>query len=107
MSDTFYIKTGDTSPVLQYTLSPTPATLAGATVVFNMRTQDRTSIIARGTAYVVGDVTAGVVRYVWQSGDTDTAGLFNGEFEVTFSDGSVETFPNYEYFKVRISDDLG
>ena len=40
------------------------------------------------------DEENGVVRYDWQSGDTDTPGTYYVEFEVTYQDLSVETFPN-------------
>jgi hypothetical protein len=40
------------------------------------------------------DDTNGVVQYDWQVGDTDTVGAYYVEFQVTYSDASVETFPN-------------
>lgn len=106
MSDTFYLKTGDTSPIIQYTLSPT-VDLTGATVVFNMKDASGTSVVDRGAASAVSPATDGVVQYAWQSADTDTAGSFRGEFEVTYSDATIETFPNYGYITIRISGDLG
>ena len=42
----------------------------------------------------ITDAEGGVVQYDWQAGDTDTVGTYYVEFEVTYSDASVETFPN-------------
>ena len=47
------------------------------------------------------------VKYEWQPGDTDTEGFYDAEFEVTYSDGTVETFPNRGFITVIISPDLG
>ena len=55
---------------------------------------------------IVIDATAGVVRYNWLPEDTDTAGTFQAEFEVTYTDGSVETFPNLGYIEIVITDDI-
>ena len=101
----FFIKRGDTSPSLQYTLSPT-TDLTGATVVFNMSTANRSSVkVSRQTAVVV-DAANGIVRYDWQSADTDTAGDFLGEFEVTYADTKVETFPNSDDIDISIGKDI-
>ena len=48
----------------------------------------------------------GAVSYTFTTSDTDTAGLFQGEFQVTFSGGAIETFPNAEYISINILDDL-
>lgn len=47
------------------------------------------------------------MRYVFQTGETDAAGLFNGEFEVTYVDGGKESFPNDDYIRIVIESDLG
>jgi len=49
---------------------------------------------------------AGRVRYAWQTGDTDTPGTFQGEFEVTYSTGEIETFPNDGFLAIEIIDDI-
>ncbi len=41
------------------------------------------------------------------SNDTATAGRFNVEFEITFSDGQVITFPARGYERLIINTDLG
>jgi ribosomal protein S27E len=48
-----------------------------------------------------------VVEYRWLSGDSDTVGVFEGEFEVTYTDSTTETFPNGDHILVRVTDDVG
>jgi len=91
----FSIKQNDTSPSLQATLkdaSLTPINLSGATVMFHMKSVDGTVKIDE--TMTITDAENGVVQYDWQVGDTDTVGTYYVEFEVTYSDASVETFPN-------------
>lgn len=93
----FTIKQNDTSEDLHATLNDSVETafsLVGCTVVFNMRSLKTGSVkINRASASIV-DATTREVKYVWVTGDTDTAGDFEGEFEVTFTDGKILTFPN-------------
>lgn len=91
----FSIKQNDTSPSLQATLKDaalTPINLSGATVMFHMKSVDGTVKIDE--TMTITDAENGVVQYDWQVGDTDTVGTYYVEFEVTYSDASVETFPN-------------
>jgi hypothetical protein len=104
MSGTFYIKRNDTSPKLIYTLSP-PVNLTAASVVFNMRDRNGGAVIARAAATV--EDAAGVVGFAFTSTHTAVAGLFSAEFEITYADTTVETFPNQGYILIRISEDLG
>lgn len=106
MADTFYIKRGDTAPALLYQLAPVP-TQTVSSVVFNMRPRGQeTAKISRVTAAVYGASANGQVRYDWASGDTDTAGYFKGEFEITLVDGSIETYPNNTYIQIAIAEDI-
>jgi len=43
-----------------------------------------------------------LVRYQWSEGDTDTPGVYEAEFEVTYDGGAVETFPNANYRIIEI-----
>jgi len=91
----FSIKQNDTSPSLQATLkdaSQTAVNLTGATVMFHMKSVDGT--IKVDAEMTITNAEGGVVQYDWQTGDTDTVGTYYVEFEVTYSDLSVETFPN-------------
>lgn len=95
MADTFIIKRNDTGPVLEAQIqdaSRAAVPLHGATVAFNMGAADGTVLVNRASVDIA-DPEAGIVRYAWQPGDTREAGIHRGEFEVTFFDGRVETFP--------------
>jgi len=50
----------------------------------------------------IADGAGGVAQYQWASGDTDTAGEFEGEFEVTYSSGNVRSYPNDGFLKIII-----
>lgn len=105
--DKFYLKRGDTSPALVFVLEPPSTVLSGATVVFNMRNRS-TSVVAvsRAAAVIVTATGTPTVRYDWAAGDTATAGAYDGEFEITYSDLSVETFPNASNITIVIAGDI-
>jgi hypothetical protein len=98
------IKQGDTRP-LDVTLMANrkPVPLAGSSIAFQMAPK----IAGIGTNIEDGEVeiidpAKAQVRYVWQPGETDKAGVHRAEFVVTFGDGVVETFPSGEYLEVEI-----
>lgn len=104
----FNIKQGDTSPSLRVKLKnsdQSAADLTGATVRFHMREVDATVASVDALATIV-NATGGEAQYDWVTGDTNTAGSFYGEFEVTFSDGSIGTYPNDGYLDISISEEL-
>jgi len=108
----FTIKTGDTGSALQATLENsggTPVSIQGATVLFKMIP------IAGGTTVIAATATidqisastlTGQVHYNWATSDVQTAGLYLGEWEVTYSSGTVQTFPNGDPFRIRINEDF-
>lgn len=110
------VKTGDTAPVVNATLTDSSGAavdLSGATVKFIMATSStpRSVVVdAAATLVQVGDGSdnsRGKVRYDWLAADTATAGSYVAEFEVTFSDLKVQTFPTQGFVDVTIVDDLG
>ncbi len=108
MSTPFIIKRGDTRPALEVALQEqdgTPLVLDGATVRLILRSRQGVKI--NRAPMVIADAETALARYAWQAGDTDTAGTFEAECEVTFADGGVETVPNEGYISVRINADLG
>ena len=91
----FSIKQNDTSPSLQATLKDAaldPINLTGATVRLHMKSVDGSLKIDQPMTVVTP--LQGLIQYDWQAGDTDTVGTYYVEFEVTYSDSSIETFPN-------------
>jgi len=104
----FRIKTNDTGPVLSVTLTDANGNgigLAGASARFHMKAFGATSLKVDAPATIIDGVN-GVVKYDWVAGDTDTAGTYYGEIEVTYGDATVETFPNNGYFTIIIKEDL-
>jgi L-aminopeptidase/D-esterase-like protein len=105
---TVTVKQGDTSPIIQNTLTDADGNavdVTGATIRFHMfdRRTGEESIDAAGA---IVTATSGIVKYTWQAGDTATVGAYNYEWEVTYSDATVGTFPTSGYNLVIIEDDL-
>jgi len=105
----FFIKQNDTTPALEAFLQDgrgRAVSLTGATVVFHMRlASDLSAKITDGTTSVV-KATKGQVKFDFSASNTDTPGIYQGEFQVTFSNGDIETFPNDDYIKVIMVDDV-
>lgn len=110
MTDTAYLKQNDTSPTLDAILTDANGTVVdvtGASVRFHMLKIGATTLKIDAAASVI-DGAAGHVRYTLQSGDTDTPGTYKAEYEVTFTDGSIETFKNTpDQLRVVITPELG
>ena len=103
----FSIKQNDTSPSLQVTLrdsSLVVINLTGASVRFHMKSVD--GILKIDAPMTVTSALGGVCQYDWQAGDTDTVGTYYVEFEVTYSDASVESFPNNGSKTVKVVREL-
>lgn len=102
----FAIKKGDTKPYIQVTLKDADLNainLASAAVVFNMASASFANVIA--SAAVVTNAANGEVEYRWGATDTATPGKYYGEFEVTYADGKIETFPADNSLKINIYED--
>ena len=106
---TFVIKKNNTSPVLQATLKDAfgnVINLNGASVRFHMKELGESTLKIDTQAEIVEPATSGIVRYSWRSGDTSSAGIFKAEFEVTYYDNNVETFPNEDFITILIQSGL-
>lgn len=105
---TFYVKQNDTSPAMLATLQDADGNaidITGASVRFHMRAIGSNQTTVDGDATIV-TASSGLVRYDWIAADTDTVGSYQAEFEVTYADSSIETFPNDGYIRVEITDDI-
>lgn len=108
------MKTGDTAPFVRHTLvdaAGQPVDLSGAAVQFIVATMvvaTRTILVnAAGTVTQVGDGSRGEVLYQWAAGDTDVAGEHIYEWEVTYANGEIQTFPTEGYGPCTFAEDLG
>ena len=104
----FNITQNDTSPTLSVVIADSDGTaidLTGASVQFKMRAVNSSTLKVNASASIT-HASNGAVSYTFSSSNTDTSGLFQGEFQVTFSGGAIETFPNAEYISINILDDL-
>ena len=105
---TFYIKRNDTSPAMLASLQDAngdAVDITAASVRFHLRPISSQIVKVDADAVIV-TAAQGEVRYNWQAADTDTIGSYQAEFEVTYSDGTIETFPNDGYIRVEIISDI-
>lgn len=95
---THYMARNDLLPALSITCTyadGTPVDLSTATSPkFYMRDmRDALAEVKVDATATVSDGAAGELTYTWNSGDTDTAGIYAAEFEVQIG-GRKLTFPN-------------
>lgn len=105
MGEQFYIKQRDTAPAIRFALEPSSIVLTGATVRFFMRNRAG-QVVVDAAALIVTATGTPTVEYSWQPGDTAAAGLYEAEFQVTYADGKIETFPNVGYIQIRMEADI-
>lgn len=109
-----YITQGDTGPSIVATLVDEAGVVVdltgvvGTDVRFHMIDPSSATekVDNNSNTSVLSPPTDGKVQYDWQAADTDTAGLFDGEFQVTFPGGQIITFPNYRYFTILIREEV-
>lgn len=104
----FPMKQNDTLPPLKATLKngSTAVPLTDVSSVrFKMRAIDGNTIKVDSAATII-DSANGRVQYDWSAGDTDTAGTFKIEFELTYATGGVRTYPTSAVEIVQIYADL-
>lgn len=105
---TFKIKQHDTKTALKAVLENESGTvdLTGATVRFLMSDYSQAETLIDSTADIQSAAN-GEVWYAFSYGETEQSGIFKAEFEATFPDGRVETFPTEGYILIEILRDLG
>lgn len=105
----FHIKQNDTSPALRAVLKDADDVIvdvSGAAVEFHMRPVGATTATVSAAGTVVSG-TEGLVEYSWLAGDTSVAGNYEAEFQITFANSKIETFPNSRNIKIKIVPELG
>lgn len=108
---TFTIKQGDTSPPLTTTLADAgvPIDLSSTSnIQFIMEDPFARTVIEddrTGNVNIVSEAD-GLVEYIWQDGDTDTAGAYRAEWIVEYDTGTSETFPVDGYLGVEVVEGL-
>ena len=115
----FTIKRDDTLPKIQVQLwddeAKTEKTDLTLATEQNFHMIDRNQVglsnptlKVEAAATVVGAAIDGVLEYAWSDSndDTDTAGIYFAEFEVTWSPTLRTTYPNDGYIVVKIVDDI-
>lgn len=112
MSNVDYYFKVDDEPTITEEL-PGNLTLSGASVVFNMK-----PVVARGTTTISGesvsvddgdydgDEDETAVSFDFSTGDLSEAGEYLAEFEVTYDDGGVRTYPEGRYYFIRVAEDI-
>lgn len=117
-SQTLKLVTGDTLPELTFTLKDSqtaasgktldendsttwaPINVSGASVKLRLRELGSTTVKNTLTCTVT-DGSNGKVATDFPAGTLDTAGTFEGELEVTFASGGIQTVHDLIKFKVR------
>ena len=107
--DIFKIKQNDTLPYLKYQLinaeDDTPYVLAGdETINFYLRDEDGVQKALVGVVTIF-DAPTGILKFVFDSADSDTVGFFEGEFEIVKL-GEKLTVPGDRSLFVRVYDDI-
>lgn len=111
----FVLRQNDTASQIAATLTDddgNAVSIQSATVRFNMKpiAGGPSKVAAAATNAQVGDGTDGSkghVLYQWLAANTDTAGLYVAEWQVTFAGSAIQTFPNDRNLLVRITPEIG
>ena len=121
-SETINLVVGDTLPELTVTLrdsnkaatgktldseDPTtwdPIDLTGATVRMRIRAVGSSTVSSTLTMTVVSPATDGKATTNFPSGTLDTAGVFEAEVEIEYSDGGKQTV--HDLLKLKVRDDF-
>ena len=107
--ETFYIKQNDTASFITRDLKDAfgaPVNVTAAAVVFSMRVKPAGTVKVDAVDAVIVTAGTGRVRYEWTATNTNTADEYEGEFQVTYANGKIQTFPNDGHLPIVITDDI-
>jgi len=110
VSATFKIKRHARRPYLRLLVKDSdgnPFDFTGAlSAKFQMKNSDGTMVITDGAGEIESPATSGVLRYEWEPGDTDTAGDYYAEFDVSYAASDNLTLPIDGDLLVKIKEDV-
>tara|TARA_R100000657_G_C4672320_1_gene117113 strand:+ start:1432 stop:1767 length:336 start_codon:yes stop_codon:yes gene_type:complete len=107
MSDIYELVSGDTAPQIKATITRfddgSVVNMSGATVRLYFRKKGTTSVLFTLTAAATADLANGIAVFSFNSTDLENraAGNYEGEIEITHSDGKKETIFEILNFVVR------
>lgn len=96
----------DTRPNIEATLTYDDGSvvdLTNCTVKFHMRKENGAVVVDKAAS--LQDAPNGVVLYTWEAEDTNVLGTCKGEFEVTFQDTTIQTFPKIDDFVIEFREE--
>lgn len=117
-SDTLNLVTGDTLPELTFTLKNShtaasgmtldpnnsatwaPINVTGGSIKFRLRELGSTTVKST-LSCTITNAAQGQVTTNFPTGTLDTAGTFEGEIEITFGSGGIQTVHDLVKLKVR------
>jgi len=109
MQTDFFIKAGDTLPVLYTQLQDStgePIDLTSATSVsFGMALEGADTLVVNEDAVIAGDPANGNVQYNWQTADTAEPGSYQACFKVNYP-GGTQTFPSDDFINILVQPSL-
>ena len=109
MSSVFETVRGNRNPAVTATLKDSAGTVVNLTtannVKFLMRLAGNVTPKVNAAATIVA-AASGTVSYAWGANDTDTVGVYEAEWLVTWGDGTTQTFPAGQPLTVKIRNSL-
>ena len=111
----FTIKIGDTAPNIKARLKSkdgTTVTLTGATVVFSMRHAQTRVVTHSNRSANILEATPPTepddpnVDYDWETVVPSIPGPYEAEFEVTYSGGLIQTFPDSGFIDIQVEGEV-
>jgi hypothetical protein len=113
MATTKTYKRNDTGPPITIVCldGNTPQNLTTATsakfLMGSINAAGVSTVKVQGSMTFDADRTTGRVTYTWGATDLDTTGDFKVEVEITYANGSKQTFPSDSYLTVSVLADVG
>ena len=108
----FKFKEGDLVPAITATLMQAVGSAAAAPIDLTTASSIKFAMINKTTGTIKVDATAaivsavaGTVKYQWAGTDTDTAGNYNAEWQITWPAGK-QTVPGSGYDTILIGADI-